>query len=227
MRARITAAPGGRRGHPSAFRTTPSPLDRSDDGAPGRQPSLPATPPPASMVTNLTPHDVNATKTARSRETRPQQRSVATSARTRHLQGTVRCPRASLTDAHGARTIRRVMASTVLITDDLDGSSNAETVEFSFDGTNYSIDLARRNRAALEKALKPYIAAATEIPGRSARSRTRSSRRNEARRTGRPSRARSGVELAAVRAWAAEQGIEVSARGRIAQSVIEAYQAAQ
>lgn len=119
------------------------------------------------------------------------------------------------------------MASTVLITDDLDGSSNAQTVEFSFDGTNYSIDLARRNRAALEKVLKPYIAAATEVTGRSARSHTRSSRRNEAGRTRRSSTARSGVALAAVRAWAAEQGIEVSARGRIAQSVIEAYQAAQ
>ena len=43
------------------------------------------------------------------------------------------------------------MAKTGLIVDDLDGSPNAETVDFSFDGVSYSIDLARKNRAAFER----------------------------------------------------------------------------
>ena len=42
-----------------------------------------------------------------------------------------------------------VMATktSVIITDDLDGSADAETVSFGIDGTNYEIDLGARNRA--------------------------------------------------------------------------------
>jgi hypothetical protein len=111
------------------------------------------------------------------------------------------------------------MAKTVITTDDIDGSANAETVEFSFDGANYVIDLTKKNRTALEKALKPYIDAAKRAPSRgrpptSGRIARRSSRRGPA------------VDLAAVRAWAAENGHVVSSRGRIAQSVVDAYKAA-
>lgn len=121
-----------------------------------------------------------------------------------------------------------MMAKQVLVSDDLDGSSNAETVEFSLDGVAYSIDLDKRNRTALDRAFKPWIAAATPVTGRGSAAR---SRRASGRRAGTSSRSRSGaagsgVDLAAVRAWALDQGIEVSARGRVAQSVIDAYEAA-
>lgn len=108
-----------------------------------------------------------------------------------------------------------MMATNVVITDDFDGSPNAETIEFSFDGANYSIDLVKKNRTAFEKALRPYLQAATPVP-RAARGQRAAQRKRS-----------SNVDLAAVRAWAAEQGIEVSARGRIAQHVIDAYQAAR
>ena len=36
----------------------------------------------------------------------------------------------------------------VIVTDDLDGSENAETVSFGFDGVTYEIDLAKKNRAS-------------------------------------------------------------------------------
>ena len=111
------------------------------------------------------------------------------------------------------------MAQTTIITDDLDGSANAETVQFTFDGTSYSIDLSRKNRNAFEKALKPYIEAASRVS-------TRRTAASPSRRSSR-SRRSSGIDLSAVRAWANEQGIEVSSRGRIAQDVIDAYTASR
>lgn len=112
------------------------------------------------------------------------------------------------------------MAKTVIVVDDIDGSPNAQTVQFSYDGTAYSIDLSRKNRTALEKALKPWIAASTKVTGGSR------GRRSKPARGPAPSPRRSGPDLAAVRAWAVEQGLEVSERGRIAQRVIDAYLAA-
>lgn len=100
------------------------------------------------------------------------------------------------------------------ITDDIDGSKDATEVRFSFDGVDYSIDLNKKNRAALEKTLKPYIDAATKVP-------RRSSSRNRA--VGKATRR----DLGAIRAWAQQQGIQVSDRGRVSQSVIDQYEAAQ
>lgn len=97
------------------------------------------------------------------------------------------------------------------ITDDLDGSADAEEVAFSFGGVDYTIDLSKKNRSALEKALKPYLAAATR----------------QTRRTGsRKSASTSKRDLGAVREWAKAQGIEVSARGRVPAKVVEQYDAA-
>jgi Lsr2 len=52
----------------------------------------------------------------------------------------------------------------VIVTDDLDGSEHAETVSFGFEGVTYEIDLAKKNRAKLEKALAPYIEAGRRVP---------------------------------------------------------------
>jgi Lsr2 len=112
------------------------------------------------------------------------------------------------------------MAKTVVTTDDLDGSANAETVTFSFEGRSYEIDLGKKSRGAFEKALKPYIDAARTAAGQSTRS--ASSGRSRGRRSGSGS-----VDLAAVRAWAAENGVQVSDRGRISAAVLEQYRAAQ
>src|SRR6266568_3668546 len=51
------------------------------------------------------------------------------------------------------------MAKTVnvVITDDLDGSPDAETVAFGLDGHSYEIDLGKKNRAKLEKSLQPFM----------------------------------------------------------------------
>ena len=47
--------------------------------------------------------------------------------------------------------------TTVMITDDLDGSANAKEVSFSLNGRTWIIDLSAKNRAALEKALKQPV----------------------------------------------------------------------
>jgi hypothetical protein len=107
--------------------------------------------------------------------------------------------------------------TTVTITDDLDGSANAKEVSFSLNGKTWVIDLSAKNRAALEKALKPYIAKATE--------QGRQSRRGKATRPS--SRSTSRTDVAAVRDWAKNNGHQVSDRGRISVDVLKAYDAAQ
>ena len=107
--------------------------------------------------------------------------------------------------------------TTVTITDDLDGSTNATEVTFSLNGRTWVIDLSPKNQAALEKALKPYIAKATE-QGR------RTSRGKAARAS---SRAKSRTDPTAVRQWARDNGHQVSDRGRIREDVLQAYEAAQ
>ena len=59
-----------------------------------------------------------------------------------------------------------------ILSDDLDGKEGKDiaTVTFGFDGSTYEIDLSKKNRAVLEKALSPYIDAArktTSAPRRS------------------------------------------------------------
>jgi len=105
--------------------------------------------------------------------------------------------------------------TTVTITDDIDGSGSAKEVSFSLNGRSWVIDLNAKNRAALEKALKPYIAKATEQRG---------SRRGKAVR--KSSRAKSRNDLGAVREWAKANGHQVSDRGRISGAIQEAYDAA-
>ena len=103
-----------------------------------------------------------------------------------------------------------------LLTDDLDGGEADRTVEFGLDGVNYSIDLSEKNAGKLRKALDPYLNAATRV-GRSADSR----QRRAATSTGRASR----DQNQAIREWATKNGYEVSERGRIPSSIVEAYHA--
>jgi len=106
--------------------------------------------------------------------------------------------------------------TTVTLTDDLEGGKAAETVSFGIDGRIYEIDLSKKNAAALRKALGDYTASARRVrAGRPAAA---------ARATvARPS---TRVDAKAVREWAQEQGIAVSARGRVPSEVVEKYQAA-
>jgi len=100
----------------------------------------------------------------------------------------------------------------VVVTDDIDGSKNAQTVQFGVDGMTYEIDLAEKNRAKLDKAMAPYLQAARRVSRRPSRTGTRS---NAVR-----------SDRAAVRTWAREQGLPVSERGRISADIMQRYEAA-
>lgn len=112
------------------------------------------------------------------------------------------------------------MARTTItqITDDLDGSRNAEEVAFSFMGVDYTIDLAKKNRAAFEKAMRPYIEAGTRVS-------RRKSTRAKAKKATTPQAV--NLDLKAVRSWGRENGFEVSDRGRVPGALITAYKSAQ
>jgi Lsr2 len=100
-----------------------------------------------------------------------------------------------------------------VLTDDLDGGDADRTVEFGLDGVNYTIDLSDKNIGKLRKALDPYLAVAAR-PSRSA-----------GRRGLAPSAVRSSnrEQNQAIREWATKNGWDVSERGRIPASVVEAY----
>ena len=52
---------------------------------------------------------------------------------------------------------------TVVLTDDLDGSTAERTVAFSVDGQHYEIDLSRHNLQRLHDTLAPYLTKARTI----------------------------------------------------------------
>jgi hypothetical protein len=107
----------------------------------------------------------------------------------------------------------REIVTTTKYTDDIDGSAAAGTINFSFDGVNYEIDLSKSNTRAFEKAIALYVGHARKV---------RNTRSRSAHRTS----ASGSRDLADVRAWATANGLEVSQRGRVAAAVLEAYDAA-
>jgi hypothetical protein len=98
-----------------------------------------------------------------------------------------------------------------------DETIGTETVTFALDGVRYEIDTCAEHGAKLRDAFAPYVAA-----GRRA---TRGSGGSSGRRR-RGHRSATGVDPAAVRAWARSTGVKVSERGRISADVIEQYTAA-
>ena len=106
------------------------------------------------------------------------------------------------------------MAQRVVVqkTDDIDGSEATETVLFAIDGTTYEIDLSEANAAALRAACGPYRSAGRRVGGRAT--------------TRAPKPTFAGYDPKAVRAWATSHKIEIPARGRIPNAVVEQYHAA-
>jgi len=109
------------------------------------------------------------------------------------------------------------------LVDDLDGTlleaGAGETVLFSLDGVAYEIDLTEDNAAALRDALGKYIAAARSVSSSGRGGGGGSSAAAGRRRTGQ-------TDYAPIREWAKKNGYDVSERGRVSASVMEAYEAA-
>ena len=110
----------------------------------------------------------------------------------------------------------------VILSDDLDDSISAdETVSFALDGTTYEIDLSEKNANEMRDVLGKYVAAARKVSSRG----TRASGAGRSRATGGGGRM-DREQAGAIREWARKNGHEVSDRGRIPASVVEAFEAA-
>ena len=121
------------------------------------------------------------------------------------------------------------MASqTKTITDYVDDIENkpfnegqGETLTFSFDGKPYEIDLNTKNADKMRKAFQFYVDHAQ--PVLSASNTSAASRpRGKTPSVG----AARDYDLAELRQWAAETGIELPSRGRIKKEIIEQHKAA-
>ena len=110
----------------------------------------------------------------------------------------------------------------VILSDDLDEDVPAdETVSFSLDGTNYEIDLSDKNAKELRDAFSRYVQAARKV----SRGGSRASGGGRSRATGGGGRM-DREQAGAIRDWARKNGHNVSDRGRIPASVVDAYEAA-
>ncbi len=103
------------------------------------------------------------------------------------------------------------------VSDDIDGTPDAETVTFGFQGVAYSIDLSQKSLDKLTKALAPFIENATRPRG-AARPTA-----GKGRATAKPARP---YEISDLREWAGKNKISVPQRGRIPAAVVEQYLAA-
>ena len=112
----------------------------------------------------------------------------------------------------------------VKFVDDLDGSVATGTVSFALDGRAYEIDLSEDNAARLRDSLASFVAAARKS-GRSAAASSGRASKMSASSGARP-QPLDREQTAAIRAWARQNGHEVSDRGRISKTVVDAFQAA-
>lgn len=110
--------------------------------------------------------------------------------------------------------------TTITLIDDIDGSAAVETVEFGLDGASYEVDLNEKNAKKLRDAISNFVAHARQVDSRSGSGRVR------ARGSRAASVRNSREQLQAIRDWARRNGHDVSDRGRIAATVVEAFDAA-
>lgn len=100
----------------------------------------------------------------------------------------------------------------ITLVDDLDGSEAQSTVRFALDNNVYEIELSEANETKLREALNPFLEAGRKQPQNPARTRASASRSAQSRE-----------DLKKVREWARENGYSVNERGRIPNSILEAY----
>ncbi|WP_018178943.1 histone-like nucleoid-structuring protein Lsr2 [Jongsikchunia kroppenstedtii] len=107
------------------------------------------------------------------------------------------------------------MAKKIIVefVDDVDPAELAdETVEFTIDGVNYTIDLSSAHAMQLRFDFQKWIEHASYLTGR-----------RKSRGFGLRSDRANAEHGRQIRAWAQSQGIDIAARGRIPDAVINQY----
>lgn len=121
------------------------------------------------------------------------------------------------------------MAKQVIIelTDDIDGSvisdNDGESIDFSVNGVDYTIDLKNKNAIEFHRKFSYYTDRATRVGGRKHRSSTVIA--NKPLTDSIPA-TRDPAQTRAIREWANANGYDVSARGRIPAAVAAAFESA-
>lgn len=109
-----------------------------------------------------------------------------------------------------------------VMTDDFDGTElkpgHGQTIRFSFDGTDYAIDLSDRNVKRFTTEIGPWVAKA-HTPDRT-------TPRRRPRRAGPGTVRTSAADMKALREWARDHGYILSERGRVPTEIRDAYTAA-
>lgn len=105
----------------------------------------------------------------------------------------------------------------IIIRDDLDGTEGASSYKFGWGSDQYEIDLSDKNAKELQDFLSKYIDKAAKVTARLPRQASTSSARSSSSNK---------EELQKIRQWAKDNGFEISERGRVAQSIQDAYHAA-
>jgi len=103
-----------------------------------------------------------------------------------------------------------------ILSDDFTGeeASDVRKVFFSFEGKSYRIDLDPKNYEEFKKTLAPYIKV-SELQKSAVKASTATSDAS--------ARKAAKERLEALRAWAAKEGIELPARGRIPANIQEQF----
>lgn len=101
----------------------------------------------------------------------------------------------------------------VVLVDDIDGTPAKDTVTFTFQGVTYEIDLSEEHISEMTADFEKWISSSRRIGGRAIRG----------------SRVASSAPLSRageIRAWATENGIQVSDRGRIPANIVAKFEKA-
>ena len=103
------------------------------------------------------------------------------------------------------------MATVTKLVDDIDGTDATDTLEFSWGGDNYTIDLNDENATGFRNFMATYVMHATKV---------RHEVKPAAKRSG---ATRTSSELNEIRDWARGAGFEVSSYGRVREEILTAY----
>jgi hypothetical protein len=111
------------------------------------------------------------------------------------------------------------MAQKVITTliDDLDGGEAHESLTFGLDGKSYEIDLSEVNADKLRELLAPFV----KVGRRKSSAGTLP--KQVTRGANKTVSSALGVDPQEARAWAKENGFEVSDRGRVPRPILEAF----
>jgi hypothetical protein len=112
----------------------------------------------------------------------------------------------------------------VQLVDDIDGTeitgNQGETVTFGLDGATYEIDLTSKNAQQFREAIRVYVSNGRRLGS------GRGRHVGNGRASTGPSTKRDPQQTKAIKDWARANGHKVADRGRISQSVLDAYEAA-